>query len=260
MKKAQKMKHIISLFTVAVFFAVSCVPTFEEVGELPDDPGIKEILVGNENGLLPQENTIDFDQFIDTVFIKDRTADYTNVYVQANIEKGCTVEPLEGTPAMGVYGDFSAPQKYRVTAPNGNTAEWTIVLAEYIPEIGCLADRWAGAVTCMDDIYPSYSPASCVGEKIGNDCKKLNITFDFWADGSAVVTCELQFGDIDYDTLTGKVTLLNDVTFTSYGDDMTFHAGDAGTYNALSNELHLTFNFSGYDIGGGTYNFTISQP
>ena len=49
------MKRIISLLTLITFFAVSCVPTFEEVGELPDDPGIKEVLVGNENGRLPQD-------------------------------------------------------------------------------------------------------------------------------------------------------------------------------------------------------------
>ncbi len=52
------MKYIISLFTVAVFLAVSCVPTFEQVGELPDNTGIKEILVGNENGKIPQINAI----------------------------------------------------------------------------------------------------------------------------------------------------------------------------------------------------------
>ncbi len=57
----------------------------------------------------------------------------------------------------------------------------------------------------------------------------------------------------------GDVTLLNDVNATSYGSDMTFHKGYCGTYNATSNELHLSFEFSGYDIGGGTYDFTISQ-
>jgi hypothetical protein len=73
------------------------------------------------------------------------------------------------------------------------------------------------------------------------------------------MTLELQLGDIDMDTFTGTVTLLNDVNVTSYGSDMTFHAGDAGTYNATSNELHLSMEFSGYDIGGGPYEFTIKQ-
>ena len=65
--------------------------------------------------------------------------------------------------------------------------------------------------------------------------------------------------EINTDTFTGEVTLLNDVTTTSYGYEMTFHQGPAGTYNATSNELHLSFEFSGYDIGGGPYEFTIKQ-
>jgi len=49
------------------------------------------------------------------------------------------------------------------------------------------------------------------------------------------------------------------VTVTSYGSTMTFHKGEAGTYNAIANELYLEFEFSGYDIGGGKYRFTIKQ-
>lgn len=254
------MKYIISLFTVAVFLAVSCVPTFEQVGELPDNPGIKEILVGNENGKVPQINAIHDDMKVDTVWVKDKSVDFSHIYMQGNLSAGCTIEPLEGAPSFGVYGDFSSPHKYRVTAPSGNTADWTVVLDYYVPPVGCLADRWVGNVNCLDEIYPSYSPATCTGVKIDDDCKKINIAFNFWADSSAPVLFELQLGDINMDTFKGSVTLLNDVNVTSYGSDMTFYAGDAGTYNATSNELHLSFEFSGYDIGGGTYDFTITQP
>jgi len=253
----QNMKQILSLLFIILFFVISCVPTFEEVGELPNDPGIKEILVGNENGKTPQENAIYPDLKIDTVWIKDKSVDFSNVYLNGNFASGCKVEPLEGSPEFGVYGDFSTSRKYRVTAPSGNSADWTIVLDYYIPPVGCLADRWVGSVTCIDEIYPTYSPATCTGVKVDDNCQRVNITFNFWADASAPVTLELQLGDIDMDTFTGSVTLLNDVNFTSYGADMTFHAGDAGTYNATSNELHLNMEFSGYDIGGGPYEFTI---
>lgn len=259
MKKAQKMKHIISLFTVAVFLAVSCVPTFEQVGDLPDNPGIKEILVGNENGKIPQTNAIRTDINVDTVWVKDKSVDFSNIYMQGNLEAGCTIESLEGAPSFGVYGDFSSPQKYRVRAPSGNTADWTIVLDYYVPPVGCLADRWVGNVSCTDEIYPSYSPETCVGTKMNDDCHLIKLTFNFWADSGAKAEMELQLGEIDMDTFTGEVTLLNDVAVTSYGDDMIFHAGTAGTYNATANELHLSFEFTGYDIGGGTYDFTIRQ-
>ena len=253
------MKRIISFLSIILFFAVSCVPTFEEVGDLPDNPGIKEILVGNENGKIAQENAIYPDANLDTVWVKDKSVDFSNVYLNANLQPGCTVEPLEGSTPFGEYGDFSSPQQYRVTAPTGNSADWTVVLDYYVPPVGCLADRWVGSVTCVDEIYPSYSPATCIGVKVDDDCLRINISFNFWADGSAPVTLELQLGDIDMDTFTGNVTLLNDVNFTSYGADMTFHAGDAGTYNATSNELHLSMEFSGYDINGGPYEFTIKQ-
>lgn len=253
------MKILNRLFLLIGILAVSCVPTFEEVGDLPDNPGIREILVGNENGKIPQENAIYPDLKIDTVWVKDKSVDFGNVYLNGNFSPGCKVEPLEGSPEFGVYGDFSTPRKYRVTAPSGNSADWTIVLDYYVPPVGCLADRWIGNVTCVDEIYPSYSPATCSGVKVGDDCQRINISFNFWEDSSAPMTLELQLGEINMDTFTGSVTLLNDVHVTSYGADMTFHAGDAGTYNATSNELHLSIEFSGYDIGGGPYEFTISQ-
>lgn len=253
------MKKIYYLIAGILLFVSSCVPSFDEVGELPDDPSILEILLGNENGKIAQENAIDSETLIDTVWVKDRTADFTNVYLNGNFAAGCTVEPLDGSPKLGEYGDFSSPVKYRVTAPTGNSADWTVILDYYTPPVGCLADRWAGNVTCTDGVWPSYSPATCVGEKMDGDCQKLKLSFDFWADASAPVVLELELGDIDFDTFMGEITLTKDVNFTSYGADMTFYAGTAGTYNATANILNLNLKFSGYDIGSEYYPFTVSQ-
>lgn len=253
------MKKIYYIALSALLFGSSCVPNFDETGELPDDPSILEILPGNENGKIAQENAIDSDTFIDTVWVKDRTADFSHVYLNGNFGAGCKVEPLDNSPKFGEYGDFSSPVKYRVTAPTGKSADWTVILDYYTPPVGCLADRWVGAVTCTDGIWASYSPASCMGEKIAGDCQKLKLSFDFWADATAPVVLELELGDIDFDTFMGEVTLVKDVNFTSYGSDMTFHAGSAGTYNATANILNLSLKFSGYDIGSEYYPFTVSQ-
>lgn len=253
------MKKINQLFTLLLFLAVGCVPSFDQVGDLPDSTGIQEILIGNENGKIAQENAIYEALLIDTVWVKDRTADFSNVYLQGNFDPGCIVEPLEGSPKLGEFGNFSSPRKYRVTAPTGNSADWTIVLDYYIPPVGCLADRWVGSVDCVDGVWADYSPASCVGAKIGDDCQKLKISFNFWADAGAMVELELELGDVNMDTFKGDVTLVNDVNFNSYGADMTFYAGPAGTYNATANELDLNLKFSGYDIGGEYYPFKISQ-
>jgi len=254
------MKYIFSLLIVIIFFAISCVPTFDEFGELADVPEILEIIVGNESGKIPQTNAIYADSYLDTVFVKDKTVDFSNIYLNGNLEKGCIIEPLEGAASFGEYGDFSTPRKYRITAPSGKSADWTVVMDYYIPPVGCLSDRWVGNVSCTDEIYPSYSPETCVGVKMNDDCQLIKLTFNFWADSGAKAEMELQLGEIDMDTFTGEVALLNDVMVTSYGDDMTFHAGPAGTYNATANELYLSFEFTGYDIGGGTYDFTIRQP
>lgn len=253
------MKRIIFYLLILITVLSGCVPTFDEVGNLPDDPSILEVLIGNENGKIAQENAIYPGNYIDTVWVKDKSTDFSNVYLQANLEAGCKVEPLEGSNPFGEYGDFSAPQKYRVTAPTGNSADWTVVLDYYIPPVGCLADRWVGDLICNDEIYPSYNPTFCKGEKVNDDCHLIKLSFDFWADAGAVAEMDLQLGEINMDTFTGDVTLLNDVMVTSYGADMTFHKGYCGTYNATSNELHLSFEFSGYDIGGVNYDFTITQ-
>jgi len=251
---------IINIFCIVISMsAVSCIPDFDETEGLPDIPGIKEVLVGNDKGKVAQENAIYPDARIDTVWVKDKSVDFSNVYLNGNLEAGCTIEPLGDAPRFGVYGDFSKPHAYRVTAPSGNSADWTIVLDYYLPPVSCIADRWNGELTCLDEIYSNYSPATTTGEKVNDDCHRINIAFNFWADAEAPALFELQLGEIDIDTYTGSVTLLNDVNVTSYGDDMTFHAGHAGTYNATSNVLNLSFEFSGYDIGGGTYNFTISE-
>lgn len=253
------MKKIVFSLTVIVAFVTGCVPSFDEVGDLPDDPSILEVLIGNENGKIAQTNAIYPESYIDTIWVKDKSTDFSNVYLQGNLEAGCKIVPLDGATPFGKYGDFSSPKKYRVTAPTGNSADWTIVLDYYVPPVGCLADRWVGNLTCTDGIWADYSPTSCVGVKLANDCQQLKITFDFWGDAGAIAELELQLGDIDIETFTGTITLVNDVTVTSYGSTMTFHSGEAGTYNAIADELHLEIDFTGYDIGSDKYPFTIKK-
>jgi hypothetical protein len=50
----------------------------------------------------------------------------TNLIVAVNISTAATIKPLDGAPALGVPGDWSKPNKYRVTAANGTTKDWTI--------------------------------------------------------------------------------------------------------------------------------------
>jgi hypothetical protein len=255
------MKTIVKISLAIILFVTACVPKFEDEFEYPDNAEITRLLVGNRNGMIPIE-TVKYDsQNLDSIFLRDRTADLSDLFLRATIARGVNIEPLEGAPKFGTYGDFSSPRKYRITAPSGKSVERTYAFGFYIPPVGCLADRWVGNVDCRDGIWPSYSPASAMGEKLNNDCHRVKLTFNFWDDAGAKAEMELLLGQIDYDTFRGPITLVNDVSVTSWGSTMTFHKGAAGTYNATANTLNLEINFSGYNLPGGAtkYKFTVSQ-
>ena len=47
----------------------------------------------------------------------------TNIVMMCNISTGASIEPLEGAPKLGMPGDFSKLQKYKVTAADGKTSK-----------------------------------------------------------------------------------------------------------------------------------------
>ncbi len=238
----------------------ACEPNFKDEFDYSDQAEISKLLVGNSEGMISFERKTFADKNMDSILLKDRTADFTKLFLRVNVSRGCKIEPLNSAPSMGTYGDFSKECTYLVTSASGNSKNWTIALGYYIPPIGCLADRWSGSVKCTDGIWGSYSPSSCVGTKL-DDCNNLKLEFNFWDDSGAPVEMVLSLGSVNYDTFKGDVTLMNDVTVTSWGSTMSFHKGAAGTYNALANTLNLEIDFSGYDLPGGAtkYKFVISQ-
>lgn len=247
--------------TIAVLLVMTaCVPNLKDEFNYSDETQISKVLVGNAEGMIATERKTFPDKNLDSIFLKDRSADFKKLFMRVNTPRGCKIEPIENAPAMGTYGDFSNPRTYQITSASGKKVNWTVALGYYIPPIGCLADRWEGAVKCTDGIWGSYSPSSCLGTKLG-DCNNLKIKFNFWDDGGAPIEMMLSLGPINYETFKGDITLLNDVTVTSWGSTMTFHKGAAGTYNALANTLNLEIDFLGYDLPGGAkkYKFTISQ-
>ncbi len=261
------MKYI-GLFTLLAFlFIMGCEQAVDvTVDIVPNKPFIKSTKLaymdttGLIKGNISQVNSIDTINFIDSVIVKDRTVDLANIWAQTNLETGCKIEALDNSPLFGKYGDFSKPGKYRVTAPSGRTADWTLIVDYYTPQLGCLADRWTGDLQCTDGIWESYSPTYCKGEKLADSCTKIKLTFDFWGMQSLETVLELELGEVDLNTFIGPVTLINDYNAVGGGYDVTFLKGDAGTYNASSSELNLVLNFTGYGIGGdGKYRFTIKK-
>ncbi len=126
------MKQIYGLLIFMVFSAMSCVPTFDDEGELAEIPGILGVNAGSEYGNITASNVIDNKAYLVTVhvhaLVEEETVDLSNIFIGVSLEHGCMIGPLEGGPPCGTYGDFSTPRKYRVTAPSGNSADWTIVI------------------------------------------------------------------------------------------------------------------------------------
>ncbi len=124
--------------------------------------------------------------------------------------------------------------------------------------VDCPADLWSGDLNCADQVWESYSPTYCTGEKLDGDCNKIKITFDFWGYGSsAEVVLELQFEPFDPATYEGVMTLLKDANVSAEGSDITFHQGVAGTYRVLQKEILLDIAWSGYD-NTASYKFLIT--
>ncbi len=156
--------------------------------------------------------------------------------------------------------ELQSPNPRVVTGLGNQNTNKSLQLNVVNDNISCLASLWKGSVTCHDDIYPSYSPSSCSGEVVGEDCQGLKISFDFWADANLPVLLDLELSAIDNATKSGTVILLDDFNVKGSGYDITFYKGDAGTYNAESGALELVLDFTGYDIGGdGKYRFTIKK-
>lgn len=56
----------------------------------------------------------------------------SNIGVMVTISTAARISPKDGAPALGVPGDWSKPNKYIVTAANGDQREWTISIANFV--------------------------------------------------------------------------------------------------------------------------------
>ena len=55
----------------------------------------------------------------------------SKVVIAVTISTAAVIKPIDGAPTLGVPGDWSKPNKYEVTAANGNKKVWTIVVEPY---------------------------------------------------------------------------------------------------------------------------------
>jgi len=56
-----------------------------------------------------------------------------SLYLIANLSPAAKIEPIEGAPVLGLPGDFSGDSyRYKVTAANGTTKIYTIVITDFV--------------------------------------------------------------------------------------------------------------------------------
>ena len=55
----------------------------------------------------------------------------SKVVIAVTISTAAVIKPIDGAPTLGVPGDWSKPNKYEVTAANGDKKVWTIVVEPY---------------------------------------------------------------------------------------------------------------------------------
>ncbi|NQU34147.1 MAG: hypothetical protein HQ521_13015 [Bacteroidetes bacterium] len=255
------MKYISIISLLAIILFTGCMQPIDfdvEADMVPDLPNLKSVSVGvmttkgQFNAFPNSLEEIDADNHTATVWVKTFMS-MDDIWASIRMEQGCIITPLDGAAAFGGFGDFSQAGNYRITTPSGVSADWNISIEQdpNMPDISCLANFWSGDdVICLDVPYPSYSPSTVTAVKV--DCNHVTISYNFWDDAAAPMVLELELGDPDASTFVGSVTLLNDVSFTSYGYDMKYTAGPAGSYDLNTFALNFDATFEGY---GSSYPF-----
>ena len=253
MNKIRYMKYFSLISFLALILMTGCMkPVDIDVEVIPDEPNIVDVKVGvmSNTGLLSEfalsKEDINAVNHTVTVWVSTFMS-MENIWINVRLEAGCTITPLDGAPDFGTFADFSKPMKYLVTAASGTSAEWLVDIQQdpNMPDISCLADFWSGeGVKALDVTYPDYSPSTVLAVKV--DCNHVTLTCDFWGDSGAPMELKLELGEPDPSTFVGSVTLLNDVSFSSWGYDMKYTAGPAGSYDLNTFELTFDAAFEGY--------------
>lgn len=157
-------KNIVSILSsMALAFALtSCLTSNTEIIEEYADNSINDVVgvwyryvtVENENSTREVLKKLELNGITKTVDKEARTASIkvkpsaarvntlpadakaelsiNNVAVVVALPTAARIAPIGNAPKLGTNGDWSKPNKYLVTAANGDTAEWTITIVEFI--------------------------------------------------------------------------------------------------------------------------------
>lgn len=55
-----------------------------------------------------------------------------HLWCYMDVSTAATVTPVGDAPAPGYFGDFTKPQQYKVTAADGSSQVWTLVITSFV--------------------------------------------------------------------------------------------------------------------------------
>lgn len=147
----KKILNILAMLFVA-FFATSCLEHDLEELDTYKDCNITsgeiywryygtDVIPGSGEVQVKQvrlARAVEADNDTNTFYIRYKTGNLpeaeqskftqSNVVIAVTISTAAIIKPIEGSPALGVPGDWSKPNKYEVIAANGDKKTWTIVV------------------------------------------------------------------------------------------------------------------------------------
>lgn len=89
-----------------------------------------QLQVINDVAIDKEAGTVDITVTLPTNFPADQKAlvKTSNLVVVLNISTAAVIEPLDGSAKLGIPADWSKSNRYRVTAANGASKDWTVTL------------------------------------------------------------------------------------------------------------------------------------
>lgn len=103
------------------------------------EPYLEYVALGHKDLLDKEAKTLQIEVTVpasneETEFTAAKRAECTvqNIAIMVGLETAARLTPMGDAPKLGVPGDWSKPNKYLITAANGDKAEWTISVTNFI--------------------------------------------------------------------------------------------------------------------------------
>jgi hypothetical protein len=168
----------------------------------------------------------------------------TNIWAYAAIPDAATITPLNGSPALGKPGDFSKATSYKVTAADGSSKSYTVVVAP-LP----IVNQWEGLYHStghfdhptsprdldLDKYYSSVDATTITGDHsdLGSNGYTMNIKIN--SDNTCIVT-QYASGSLIGEMVPGAVNKYDPATKTF---TLNYRYMGSNGYRTISETLKL---------------------